>query len=170
MFRLALLIVSILLSSCQNKELKENSTKNQPINQISFHQNFDQTNSHDQTPVAGTSHGSEYETDWIGNWYFEQDKVKYSITIDEKITGMNRCIYQVEGIPAFYVLECKGVVKGNVCELYYRYTQDGNFSRENKIDRHKPIITLALVNGKVITYWNQLPGGRNGQECFKKKA
>ena len=170
MFRLALLIVSFLFSSCQQSGLKENSFKNQPTNKSSFHHAYYQVNSHFDTTDPGIRPGNKFEIDWIGSWYFEQDKVKYSITIDEKITEINRCIYQVEGIPAFYVLECKGVVKGNVCELYYRYTQDGNFFRENKIDRHKPILTLALVNGKVITYWNQLPGGRNGQECFKKKA
>lgn len=170
MFRLALLIVSILISSCQQNGLKKNSSKNHPIKHASFQQTFYQTNSQKQIPLPGTTPNSKYEMDWIGSWYFEQDKVKYSITIDEKLTELNRCIYQVEGIPAFYVLECKGVLKGNIFELYYRYTHDGNFFRENKIDRNKPILTLAWVNGKVITYWNQLPGGRNGQECFRKKV
>ena len=170
MFRLALLIIIILITSCQQTGLKENSLKNQPAKQNAIHQISYQTNNHYKFPVQESITGNEKEIDWTGSWHFEQDKVKYEITIDEKLKDFNQCIYQVEGIPAFYILECKGVVKGNKYELYYRYTHDGDFLRENKIDRHKPILTLAMENGKVITYWNQLPGGRNGRECFKKKV
>ena len=170
MFRLVMLIVTLSLLSCQQNGFGEFSSKRQPKNQASFHQTSYQTKNLYLSPEIKSISGNEPEIDWMGSWQYEQDKVKYSLTIVEKQKELNKCIYHVEGIPAFYILECNGIMKGNIFELYFRYTNDGNFFKENKIDRHKPILTLALVNGKVITYWNQLPGGRNGQECFKKKV
>lgn len=172
MFRLGLVIISFLLFSCQQSGHKQNSSKNKPTNNSSFQLTSYQIKTYyaSETPNPETTSATGNEINWLGSWHYEQDMVNYAITIDENFKKSNRCTYHVEGIPAYYVLACKGVVKGNVFELYYRYTHDGNFFKESKIDRHKPILTLALVNGKVITYGNQLPGGRNGQECIKKKA
>ncbi len=172
MIRLALVIISILLLSCQPHGHKKPITKGKSMDNASIHHTSYQSKNpySSQASGPGTTAANEFEIDWKGKWHYEEDMIKYSITIDQKLKDMNRCIYHVEGIPAFYVLECKGIAKGNVFELYYRYTNDGNFIREDKIDPGKPILTLSLVNGKVITHWNQLPGGRNGQECFKKKV
>ena len=172
MFRFAvLLIVLISLSSCQHNRHNENKSTHQTQTNSIYHISSPAINNGESVTQKGKNFtDSLSEKDLQGNWYYEHDNIKYSIIIGNKFNDIKGGIYQVEGIPVYYILECKGEMKGNVFELYYRYTNDGHFFDERKIDRDKPIITLKKVNGKIVSYWNQLPGGRNGEECFKKKA
>lgn len=112
----------------------------------------------------------EQSIDWVGTWSFEEDMVGYTLTIEDKYKGMNICTYDATGIQTFYILACSGLDKGKSFELYYGGTKDGGFHQEESINREKPILTLKLVNGKVLTYWNQLIGGKDGKIAFKKTS
>lgn len=113
---------------------------------------------------------------WVGTWtFFDNAPVDYTLIIAEKHEDTYLCTYNATGIQTYYDLKCKGIDKGTSFELYYLSTNDGDFFPEDRINYSKPILTLKLVNGKIVTYWDQLinnyveQGNRSGQVCFKKK-
>lgn len=120
------------------------------------------------------------KVNWAGTWRFSDNApIKYTLKIKTTPQGGTKgganCTYNATGIQTFYELNCRGVDKGTSFELYYVGTADGGFYQEDKINRSKPILTLKSVNGKILTYWDQLinnyveQGNHSGQVCFKKK-
>ena len=113
------------------------------------------------------------EINWSGIWtYTDNAPVEYTLKIEnkEKLT----CIFNATGIQTYYELECKGINKGDYFELYFVKILDGVFYGEDKIIIEKPILTLKLEKGKIVTYWDQLynnyveEGNHDGQICFEK--
>lgn len=125
---------------------------------------------------SGQSSLAQSRINWLGSWQYEDSSVEYQLKIDDKYRGMNLCRYTASGIQTYYELECWGLDKGNVFELYYRSTAEGFFGTGAKIDLNKPVLTLVYRRGQVFTYWNQLinnyveQNNHSGQVCFTKRT
>lgn len=170
MTKLLLFLITLFLLSCQSATQtdKEKELLQKDDNQLKKNQPEDTlppaTDDSNKEPQSRT----QTTVNWVGTWSFEGEMVNHTLTIGEKYRGANVCQYEATGVQTFYKLECRGVDKGNSFELYYWATNDGAFYQEDRINRDKPILTLKLVNGKILTYWNQLIGGKDGEAGFKK--
>lgn len=148
----------------ENELLKKEKLQQEDATKIL---NNDKVNKSKQTPSNG-------HINWLGVWTFTDNApVDYTLKIEDKIKGMNICTFNATGIQTFYDIDCRGVDNGNSFELYYWSTNEGVFY-EDRINRDKPILTLKQINGKTLTYWNQLinnyvdKGNHSGQVCFEK--
>jgi hypothetical protein len=180
---IATIFIGILFSACQkqnnNKEtelLKKENELLQKENEL-----LKKEKELENQDIKPELIKSEKETqkklekiNWIGTWSYNDGSVEYTLKIDETYKGMNICTYDAIGIQTWYELECRGYDKSDVFELYFWGVNDGGFFYEDRINSNKPILTLKYMDGKIVTFWDQLfnnfveEGNRSGEVCFIK--
>lgn len=113
--------------------------------------------------------------DWRGTWSFTDNApIDYTLTIGEIENEMYLCRYKAEGAQTSYELDCLGVSKGETFELYFQNVKEGVFLPADQINRDKPALTLNRMDGKILTYWDQLfnnyveEGNHTGKVCFQR--
>ena len=166
---LKLLFLTIFIISCESNSLGKEKQVHEKVSKKQTAQTIDSIIPNPSVTSPPEVKEEIQQVSWHGKWVFEHELVSYTLTIEDKKENMNLCKFEAIGVQTFYDLECRGVDKGNSFELYFHATNDGAFLQEERINRHKPILTLKQVDGKILTDWNQLIGGTSGKVAFKKQ-
>ncbi len=113
--------------------------------------------------------------DWRGTWTFTDNApITYTLIIGDEENEMFVCSYKAEGMQTAYELDCLGVVNGDEFKLYYQGVKEGVFLAADQINRDKSSLTLKRVDGKILTYWDQLfnnyveEGNHTETVCFQR--
>lgn len=86
--------------------------------------------------------------EWAGVYEYEKDA---PITLRLIINKEKVCLYEGDGISAYFKINCTIIEKDNVLEVYFHSMKEGIYSEEKYIDKTQPLYKLYYSEKKLYT-------------------